>query len=118
MYNSVKQTKREICQVSRLVFSLSSLASNPIRVQNAALFLFLPIELFCCSRKKHIAAAVEGGFDGVLDDSDDEADSYRLHGDIVTDTKERANHRNEEQKPPLKCFVISHRVGVLCSRFP
>ena len=33
-------------------------------------FLFLPIELLCHSRKKHIAAAVEGGFDGGLDDTD------------------------------------------------
>lgn len=32
--------------------------------------LSLPIELLRCSRKEHIAAAVEGGFDGVLDDTD------------------------------------------------
>lgn len=35
----------------------------------------LPIELLCGSRKKYIAAAVEGDFDGVLDDADDESDS-------------------------------------------
>ena len=37
------------------------------------LSLFLPIELLRSSRKKHIAAAVEGGFDGILDDTDDES---------------------------------------------
>ena len=35
-------------------------------------FLFFPIELLCRSRKEHIAAAVEGGFDGVLNDTDGE----------------------------------------------
>lgn len=39
------------------------------RLSIAALILFLPIELLRRSRKKHIAAAVEGGFDGVLDDT-------------------------------------------------
>jgi len=34
--------------------------------------LFLPIELLGSSRKEHIAAAIKGGFDGVLDDTDDE----------------------------------------------
>ena len=41
--------------------------------QSPLLFsLFLTIELLRCSRKEHITAAVEGGFDGVLDDTDDE----------------------------------------------
>ena len=60
--------------------------------------LFLPIELLCCSRKEHIAAAVEGGFDGVLDNTDDKTDGYRLHDNIVTDTEERASHRDEEKR--------------------
>ena len=34
------------------------------------LSLFLPIELLGGSRKEHIAAAVEGGFDGILDYTD------------------------------------------------
>lgn len=46
--------------------------------QSPLLSLSLSIELLCRSRKKHIAATVEGGFDGVLDDTDDEADSDRL----------------------------------------
>ena len=41
--------------------------------QSPLLSLFLPIELLGGSRKEHIAAAVEGGFDGVLDDTDDES---------------------------------------------
>lgn len=46
--------------------------------QSPLLFsLFLPIELLCRSRKKHIAAAVEGGFDGILDDTDDGQDRPR-----------------------------------------
>ena len=41
--------------------------------QSPLLFsLFLPIELLCRSPKEHIPTAVEGGFDGVLDDTDDE----------------------------------------------
>lgn len=43
-------------------------------------FLFsfsLPIELRCRSRKEDIAAAVEGGFDGVLDDTNDGKDRPR-----------------------------------------
>ena len=38
------------------------------RYYRPLLSLFLPIELLNRSRKEHIAAAVEGGFDGVLDD--------------------------------------------------
>ena len=34
--------------------------------------VFLPIELLCSSRKEHIPTAVEGGFNGILDDTDDE----------------------------------------------
>lgn len=47
--------------------------------------LFLPIELLCRSRKEHIAAAVEGGFDGVLDDTEDETYSDLLHSLGVDD---------------------------------
>lgn len=65
--------------------------------QSPLLSPFLPIELLRCRRKEHITAAVEGGFDGVLNDTDDEADSDRLHGDIIADTEERASHRNEQQ---------------------
>jgi len=36
-------------------------------------FLSLPIELLCRSREEYIAAAVEGGFDGGLDDTDVES---------------------------------------------
>lgn len=49
--------------------------------QSPLLSLSLPIELLCRSRKKHIPAAVEGGFDGILDDTDDEADSQ--HDDMA-----------------------------------
>ena len=63
-----------------------------------AFSLFLPIELLGGSRKKYITAAVEGGFDGVLNDTDDETDGYRLHGDIIADTEERASHRDKEQR--------------------
>jgi len=46
-----------------------------------AVVVFLPIELLGGGGKEHIAAAVESGFDGVLDDTDDEADSQ--HDDIA-----------------------------------
>ena len=57
-------------------------------VNRRSYFLFslsLPIELLRRSRKEHIAAAVDGGFDGVLNDADEETDSYRRHGDIIVD---------------------------------
>ena len=59
--------------------------------------VFLPIEILGSSGKEHIAAAVEGSFYGVLDDTDDETDSDSLHGDIVTDSEERASHGDEQQ---------------------
>lgn len=39
--------------------------------------------LFGGGGEEDIAATVKGGLDGVLYDTDDEADSYCLHGDIV-----------------------------------
>ena len=73
---------------------MSFRSSHTWRYYRQLLFsLSLPIELLCRSRKKHIAATVEGGFDGVLDDTDDEADSYRLHGDIIVDVHVVAKYR-------------------------
>jgi len=40
-------------------------------------YAILPVELLCRSREKRIAVAVEGGFDGVLNDTDDGQDCPR-----------------------------------------
>ena len=46
--------------------------------QSPLFSLSLPIELLCRSRKEHITAAVKGGFDGVLDDTNVETDKFYL----------------------------------------
>ncbi|MBQ6984756.1 MAG: hypothetical protein IJQ20_07510 [Paludibacteraceae bacterium] len=53
----------------RLIFT----SSHTGRYYRPLLSLSLPIELLCHSCKEHIAAAVEGGFDGGLDDTEDES---------------------------------------------
>ena len=47
--------------------------------------------------EESVGGRVEGGFDGVLDDADDEADGDGLHGDVVADAEEGAGHRDEEE---------------------
>ena len=46
---------------------------------------------------ENIAGGVQSSLNGVLNNADDEADCYDLHGDIIGDTEEGAGHRDEEQ---------------------
>lgn len=86
----VKTTKR----IETLKRTSLSFCRKLTQIFLLPILLFLPIELLRSSRKEDIAAAVEGGFNGVLNDTDDETDSDRLHGDIITDTEELSKSRD------------------------
>ena len=53
---------------------------------------------FCRSGEENIAGTVERRFAGVLQNANDEAYTYNLHGDIITDTERSTGNRNEQQR--------------------
>ena len=57
---------------------------------------FLFVVIFSCRRKEHVTAGIECCLNTVLDDTNDEADSNSLHGDIIADAQKRTSHRNEQ----------------------
>ena len=60
-------------------------------------FSFLVV-VFGGGGEEHVAAGIEGGFHGVLDNTDDEADGYSLHGHIIADAEERTCQGHQQQR--------------------
>ena len=49
--------------------------------------LFFPFHKFSCCREDNVAGRIQCGLQGILDHTDDEADTDDLHGDIIGDTE-------------------------------
>ena len=87
---------------SQAVFSdTGRLITRPAMTETYALlslFLLEPLlPLAGCSGKKNVGRAVERSLGGVLENSDDEADSDNFHGRIIVDSENGAGKRDEHQ---------------------
>ena len=51
----------------------------------------------CTSCIKNICGGVDTGLAGILNNTDDEADTNNLHCDIIRNTKQAAGKRNQKQ---------------------
>lgn len=66
------------------------MTAQPVMLKNSLLCLFLPEPLLALaggSGKEHVSRAVESSLRGVLENSDDEADSDDFHCRVVVDAE-------------------------------
>ena len=56
---------------------------------------FAPMGIFGAGGEDGVAGRIQGGFHGILDDSDDEAHANHLHGRVRRNAENGAGHGNQ-----------------------